>query len=145
MATARQVHAVVSDTHAALLVQFHEPVPAGGLNQVRDLRVREVLGTAEQPGSLVVDDEDCAVVHRVTAGHSAANKMGHDVAATRLGPVASLIRQFCQGVTGDPAGRKGKEGLFLQREWLRGLGAPVGERSSVQAHALAEAAGAPLK
>ena len=112
------------------------------LGQLGNLGARIVLGPLEHPSPLVVDDEERDSVDRVAARNRAADEVDHDVASAGLVLIAAIVGQLGQHGASDAATCEGQGSFFLEALPLRSAHTPVGERTPVQAHAIAEASGA---
>src|SRR5207249_1698031 len=112
-----------------------EPYPAAPVplehgpraSQLDDLRQRfgrEIPGTFQQVGGLVVRHRQRNRVKGVTAGDSSADMSGHDIAPLALG-----VAQVSQRITGDSTSRKRKRGFLLLCQRSRTMAALVRQRS----------------
>jgi hypothetical protein len=112
------------------------------LGQLGNLGARIVLGPLEHPSPHVVDNEERDSVDRVAARNRAADEVDHDVASAGLVLIAAIVGQLGQHGASDAATCEGQGSFFLEALPLRSAHTPVGERTPVQAHAIAEASGA---
>src|SRR5215203_1163018 len=92
--------------------------------------------------ALVVDDEERDSVDRVAARNHAADEVDQDVASAGLVLIAAVVGQVGQHGASDAATCEGRGSFFLEAQRLRSAHTPVGERTPVQEHAIAEASGA---
>ena len=81
---------------------------------------------------------------RVAARNRVADEVDHDVASAGLVLIAAVVGQFGLHGASDAATCEGRGSFFLEAQRLRSAHTPVGERSPVQEHAIAEASGAAL-
>ena len=79
---------------------------------------------------------------RTDARYRTADEVDHDVATAGLVLIAAIVGQFGQHGASDAATCEGQGSSFLEAQRLRSARTPVGERTPVQAHAIAEASGA---
>lgn len=132
----RWMNPAVGDLNADRPVEAG-PFPLGaegdGLGQ---FRLGEFVRTADQPGALVVDDEEGNGLETIPAGDRASDEAGHDVAA-----VTGCVAEIGEGRAGDAARRPGQQRLVVFRKGHGGMAAAVSERAGGHFHAQPEPAG----
>src|SRR5947209_13645375 len=98
-----------------------------------------VLRSLEQPYSITIEYKDGYQVGSVCAEGRPAYEVDDDIAPSGFSNITRLIRQLCHSIAGDAAGGKGEGCFVCQAEWNWLMRTCVGQGSSVQAHAFAEA------